>query len=187
MVHTPTCIILLSSVGLLVLVPIAPLLLLVLPLTIAVGLPWGVLSNILWAVVGIMTCLTTMEASLPNRGSRSTRLHLRARKCILTVLGGAGTLTHLIRALKLTLVLVEALILILPLLHPSVLLWPLWHGQARASAAARLPWAIELSLAVFQLMMLVLKNKCLVYHLLKAMKGVSDQLILQSSIQTLQE
>ena len=78
--------------------------------------------------------------------------------------GGAGSLTHLIRALKLTLVLVEALILILPLLHPSALLWPLWHGQARASAAARLPWAVELSLAVFQLMMLVLKNKCLVYH-----------------------
>jgi hypothetical protein len=35
----------LSSVGLLVLVPIAPLLLLVLPLTIAIGLPWGVLST----------------------------------------------------------------------------------------------------------------------------------------------
>ena len=174
MVHSPTCIDLLSSVGLLVLVPIAPLLLLVLPLTIAVGLPWGVLSNILWAVVGIMTCLTTVEASLPNRGARGTSLHLRTRKCILTVLGGAGTLTHLIRALKLTLILVEVLILILPLLHPSVLLWPLWHGQARAIAAARLPWAIELSLAVFQLMMLVLKNKCLVYHLLKARKGVSD-------------
>ena len=65
MVHSPTCIVLLTSADLLVLVPIAPLLLLVLPLTIAVGLPWGVLSNILWAVVGIMTCLTTVEASLP--------------------------------------------------------------------------------------------------------------------------
>ena len=101
--------------------------------------------------------------------------------------GGAGTLTHLIRTLKLTLVLVEVLILILPLLHPSALLWPLWHGQARASVAARLPWAVKLSLVIFQLTTLVLKNKRLVYHLLKARKGESDQLILQSSIQTLQE
>ena len=36
-------------------------------------------------------------------------------------------------------------------------------------------------------MMLVLKNKRLVYHLLKTGEGVSYQLILQSSIQTLQE
>ena len=43
-------------------------------------------------------------------------------------LGGAGTLTHLIRALELILVLVEGLILVLALLHPSALLWPLWHG-----------------------------------------------------------
>ena len=189
MVHSPTCIVLLSSVGLLVLVPIAPLLLLVLPVTIVVGLPWGVLCNFLWAVVSIMYCLTTVEASLPNRGARSTSLHLRARKCILTVLGDARTLTHLIRVLEriLVLVLVKALILILPLLHPSALLWPLWHGQARASAATRLPWAVELPLAVFQLTTLVLKNKRLVYHLLKTGEGVSYQLILQSSIQTLQE
>ena len=86
-----------------------------------------------------MYCLTTVEASLPNRGARGTSLHLRTRKCILTVQGGARMLTHLIRALKLTLVLVEAQILILPLLHPSALLWPLWHGHAMASAAARLP------------------------------------------------
>ena len=96
-------------------------------------------------------------------------------------------LTHLIRALELILVLVEALILVLPVLHPSALLWPLWHRQARASAAARLPWAVELPLVVFQLMMLMLKNKRLVYHLLKTGEGVSYQLILQSSIQTLQE
>ena len=90
MVHSPTCIVLLTSADLLVLVPIAPLLLLVLPLTIAVGLPWGVLSCFLWAVVGIMTCLTTVEASLPNMGARSTSLHLRARKYILMVLGVLG-------------------------------------------------------------------------------------------------
>ena len=142
MVHSPTCIVLLSSVGLLVLVPIAPLLLLVLPLTIAAGLPWGVLCNFLWAVVSIMYCLTTVEASLPNRGARGTSLHLRTRKCILTVLGSARVLTHLIRALELILVLVKVLILILPLLHPRALLWPLWYGQARASAAAKLPWAV---------------------------------------------
>ena len=33
----------------------------------------------------------------------------------------------------------------------------------------------------------MLKSKCLVYHLLKTGEGVSYQLILQSSIQTLQE
>jgi hypothetical protein len=83
-------------------------------------------------------------------------------------------MTHLIWALELILVLVEALILVLPLLHPNALLWPLWHRQARACAAAGLPWAVQLSLAVFQLTALVLKNQHLVYHLLKARKGVSD-------------
>jgi hypothetical protein len=64
------------------------LLLLILPLTIVVGLPCCVLCNFHWAVVGIVTSLTTMEESLPNRGARSTSLHLRARECILTILGG---------------------------------------------------------------------------------------------------
>ena len=78
--------------------------------------------------------------------------------------GGAGALIHLV----LILTLVEALILILPLLHPSTLLRSLWHdGQTRASVAARLPWAVELPLALLQLTMFVLKNKHLVYHLLK--------------------
>ena len=44
------------------------------------------------------------------------------------VLGGAGALTHLIRALVLILTLVKLLILILPLLHSSVLLRSPWHG-----------------------------------------------------------
>ena len=86
--HSPTCIVLLSFVDLLVLVPIVPLLLLVLPLTIIVRLSRGVLCSFIGAVVGIVTCLTTIEASLPNRSARSTSLHLRARECILTIWGG---------------------------------------------------------------------------------------------------
>jgi len=79
-----------------------------------------------------------VEASL-NKSVRGTSLHLRARRCVLTVLGGVVALNHLVGTVVLILILVGALklILILPLLHPStLLLWSLWHGQARASVAA---------------------------------------------------
>ena len=68
-----------------------------------------------------------------------TSLHLRARRCVLTVMGGVVALNHLVGTLVLILTLVGALklILILPLWHPSMLLlWSLWHGQARESIAA---------------------------------------------------
>ena len=132
------CKVLLPYVGLLILVPIARLLLLILPLTIVVELPLIVLCSFLWAVVGKVTCLTTVKASL-NRSVRGTRLHLRAKRCALTVLGGVVALNHLVGMLVLILTLVGALkpILILPLLHPStLLLWSLWHGQSRTGVTA---------------------------------------------------
>ena len=85
-----------------------------------------------------MTCLTTVKASL-NRSVRGTSLHLRARRCVLTVLRGVGALTHLVGMLVLILTQVGALklILILPLLHSSTLLLrSLWHGQTRTNVAA---------------------------------------------------
>jgi len=74
-----------------------------------------------------------------DRRVRGTSLHLRARRCVLTILGGVVALNHLVGTLVLILILVGALklILILPLLHPStLLLWSMWHGQVRASVAA---------------------------------------------------
>ena len=92
MVHPPADAVLLASVALGSLVVVSRLLLLwSLPLSSVVKLAWSVL-DILRATVGIMSRITTLEASISSSGHRVVVPHRRAGGSVLAVLWDIGAL-----------------------------------------------------------------------------------------------
>jgi hypothetical protein len=92
MVHPPADTVLLASVALGSLVVVSRLLLLwSLPLSSVVKLAWSVL-DILRATVGIMSRITTLEASISSSGRRVVVPHRRASGSVLAVLWDIGAL-----------------------------------------------------------------------------------------------
>ena len=92
MVHPPADAVLLASVALGSLVVVSRLLLLwSLPLSSVVKLAWSVL-DILRATVGIMSRITTLEASISSSGRRFVVPHRRAGGSVLAVLWDIGAL-----------------------------------------------------------------------------------------------
>ena len=92
MVHPPADAVLLASVALGSLVVVSRLLVLwSLPLSSVVKLAWSVL-DILRATVGIMSRITTLEASISSSGRRVVVPHRRPGGSVLAVLWDIGAL-----------------------------------------------------------------------------------------------
>lgn len=138
MAHPAMHVVLLSLVALLGQAPTHHLLhLLILPWGAAV-LHWGVLAIPLGAVVGIVTNLSTLVASVAHKSVGHTRLHRGSCRGHLAVLLEVGVLSLLNWALELLDGVLELMLPKVPTQAPKAEWHPLLWSEARASVAPRL-------------------------------------------------